>query len=56
MVSEEVETATASPVEVVAGLETSLTVTSTVSPAAMVPQPPPWLRVTVAPPLLVTAP
>ena len=53
-VSEEVETAKASPVEVVAGLETSLTVTSTVSPAAMVPQPPPSLTVTVAPPLLVT--
>ena len=53
--SEEVETATASPVEVVAGLETSLTVTSTVSPAAMVPQLPPTVKVTVAPPLLVTA-
>ena len=53
-VSEEVETATTSLVEVVAGLEASLTVTSTVSPAAMVPQLPPMVRVTVAPPLLVT--
>ena len=54
VVSEEVETATTSPVEAVAGLETSLAVTSTVSPAAMVPQPPAMVKVTVAPPLLVT--
>ena len=54
MVSEEVETVTTSPVEVVAGLETPLAVTSTVSPPAMVPQLPLSFRVTVAPPLLVT--
>ena len=53
-VSEEVETARVSSVEVVAGLETPLAVTSTVSPAAMLPQPPSTLKVTVAPPLLVT--
>ena len=50
-VSEEVETATASPDEVVAGFETALAVTSTVSPPAMVVQP--SVKVTVAPPLLV---
>ena len=52
--SEEVETTTTSPVDAVAGLETSLAVISNVSPPAMVPQLPYVLKVTVAPPLLVT--
>ena len=51
--SEEVETFTTSPLEVVVGLETPLAVTCTESPAAMV-QPPATVKVTVAPPLLVT--
>ena len=38
VVSEEVETATLFPVDVVAGFVTPLAVTSTVSPPAMVPQ------------------
>ena len=53
VVSEEVATVTASPVEVVDGLETALAVTSTASPAAMLEQPPPTVRVVVSPPLLV---
>ncbi len=53
-VSEEVVMVRESFVEVAVGLETPLTVTSTVSPPAMVPQLPPMLTVTVAPPLLVT--
>ena len=54
VVSEDVETVTTSPVEAMAGLETWLAVTSTVSPPAMVPQLSPAPKVTVAPPLLVT--
>ena len=54
VVSEEVETATTSLVEVVVGLVTALAVISTVAPPAMVPQPLPTVKVTVAPPLLVT--
>ena len=53
--SEDVETVTTSPVEVVVGLETPVAVTSTASPPAMMPQPLLPLRVTVAPLLLVTA-
>ena len=52
-VSEEVETATTSPVDVTVGLETPLAVTWSVSPASTV-QPPPTVRVTVASLLLVT--
>ena len=52
-VSDEVETVTVSPEEVVAGFETWLAVTSTVWPAAMV-QPPATVKVTMAPPSLVT--
>ncbi len=48
-------TITAAPVTVEVGLETPPIVTSSVSPPAMVPQPVVGLRVTVAPPLLVTA-
>ncbi len=51
-VSEEVVTATLSPVEVSVGLETPFAITCMVSPAATVH--PPTVRVTVAPLLLVT--
>ena len=54
-VSEEVVTVTASPVEVAAGLETALAVTSTVAPPSMVPHPELTFKATVAPPLLVAA-
>ncbi len=53
-VSEEVDTATTSDVDVDVGLVTVLAVINTVSPPAMVPQPALMLTVTVAPPLPVT--
>ncbi len=52
VVSEDVETAKLSPVEADVGFVTPLAVTSTVLEAAMVQ---PTVKVSVAPPLLVTA-
>jgi hypothetical protein len=54
-VSDDVEIVTTSPVEVLDGFETVLAMTCTLLLAAIVPQLPPTVSVTVAPPLLATA-